>query len=233
MKGATPFADLFNPQDPLRTPNGTYISTSKGRQPPYRLLTSVEFDYQFLHKSFGNFGVGLTTGYYRRTTHSFQLAPDGSPCVVPYCVRSGDQTGLNILPLSALFIYRFDYLAKRFHIPLVPYVEGGPRVLRLVDQRRERHPLGRHLPRPTADMKAVNPSSGYGGTFGFVVTTPAAPACSTSSTAVCAKTMDAELGINHTYLFCEFNYANITGFGASHRSNLSDTMVNSGLGFEF
>jgi hypothetical protein len=48
-----------------------------------------------------------------------------------------------------------------------------------------------------------------------------------------AKTVDAELGINHTYLFCELHYADIRGFGASNKMNLSDLTLNAGLSFEF
>jgi len=45
--------------------------------------------------------------------------------------------------------------------------------------------------------------------------------------------VDAELGINHTYLFCEFHYADISGFGAANKMNLSDKTLNAGLAFEF
>jgi hypothetical protein len=242
-KGATPFADLFNKQDPIASTDPKacagvgraapcYISGNKGKQPPYRLLSTVEFDYQILHKAWGNLGVGLTTGFYRRTTHSFQLNNDGSPCVVPYCTRSGDQTGLNILPLSALVIYRYDTLANRYHIPIVPYVKAGLAYYVWWVNDGGGILSTASYPRPTATMNPKNPSSGYGGTFGFVVHPGIAIQLDFLERAV-AKTLDTELGINHTYLFCELNYANITDFGARNKLDLSDTMVNSGLGFEF
>ena len=45
--------------------------------------------------------------------------------------------------------------------------------------------------------------------------------------------MDAELGINHTHLFIEMNYANISNFGRDRTLVLSDLSFAAGLGFEF
>ena len=47
------------------------------------------------------------------------------------------------------------------------------------------------------------------------------------------RTIDAELGINHTYLFAELNYADISGFGAKDKLVLSDLTYTLGLAFEF
>ena len=43
----------------------------------------------------------------------------------------------------------------------------------------------------------------------------------------------AEIGINHTYLFCELHYADVDGFRAQNRMNLSDLTFNAGIAFEF
>jgi hypothetical protein len=219
--GETPFADLFNPQ---LDSNG---KSTKGQQPGYRMLTSVEFDVQFLRRAWGNLGVGITTGYYRRTTHGFQLNPDNTPCQVPKCTRSGDETALNIVPLSALFIYRFDLLANRYHIPLVPYFKIGLAYYIWVIE--DGGGLG-----SIAQGGAVGgqKQSGYGGTWGFVMHPGLALQLDFIERGV-ARTLDAETGINHTYLFCELNYANVNGFGASNKLNLSDTMLNAGLAIEF
>ena len=40
-------------------------------------------------------------------------------------MRSGDTTALNIVPLSIMAVYRFDYLALRYKIPFVPYFKIG------------------------------------------------------------------------------------------------------------
>ncbi len=48
-----------------------------------------------------------------------------------------------------------------------------------------------------------------------------------------ARALDEATGINHTYLFVELHYANITGFGAPNKMNLSDLTLNAGISFEF
>ena len=227
LGGATPFSDLFEPQ-------GT--GQNKGKQPPYRLLTTVEFDYQFLRRAYGNFGLALTTGFYRRTTHSFVYGSDamGNPvaCTVPNCTRSGDRTGLNIVPLSALFVYRLDVLANRYHIPLIPYAKVGlGYYVWWINDGRGLTSTAK-FPRPTAGSPSPIQTSGYGGSFGFVLNPGIALQLDFIERAA-ARTMDRELGINHTYLFVELAYAKINGFGANNKLDLSDTMLNAGIGFEF
>jgi hypothetical protein len=230
--GQTPFADLFNNQDPVKDMNGNIVSGNKGKQPGYRLLTSVEFDVQFLRRAYGNFGVGITTGFYRRTTHSFQLEGNNTSCSVPNCTRSGDETGLNILPLSALFVYRFDLLANRYHVPLVPYFKIGlAYYIWWIDAGNGFGSIASFGTDRGAN-KTGQSQGAYGGTFGFVLHPGLAIQLDFIERAV-AKTLDAELGINHTYLFCELNYANVNGFGAGNKLNLGDTMLNAGMAFEF
>jgi hypothetical protein len=224
LKG-TPFSDLFNPQ-------GT-----TGR-PPGHLLTTLELDAQ-LFKRFGTLAIGTAVGYYRRTTHSFVYPPSatGMPqvlngmvvdCAVPNCVRSGDETALNILPLELLLVYRFDVLALRYKVPLVPYfkiglayyiwwIENGGGFLSISE---------------FTDPATGKKSSGYGGTFGWVLK-PGISLLLDVLDPPAARTIDAELGINHTYVFAELNYLNIDGFGSSDKLTLSDLTWNVGLAFEF
>ncbi len=224
--GETPFADLFNG----RTYDAAGALTNKGAQPSYRLLTSVEFDVQFLRRAYGNFGVGITTGFYRRTTHGFELSPDGTRCDLATCSRSGDETALNIIPLTALFVYRFDLLANRYHIPLVPYFKIGLAYYVWFIQNGDGSIAS--YPRPTATNAGVHGESAYGGSFGFVLNPGIALQLDFIERGV-ARNMDGETGINHTYLFCELSYANVNGFGASNKLDLSDTMLNAGFAIEF
>ncbi len=225
--GATPFADLFNAREYNET--GQLINT--GQQPGYRLLTSIEFDVQFLRRPWGNFGVGLTTGFYRRTTHAFVINPDGSGCTLATCSRSGDESGLNILPLSALFIYRLDLLANRYHIPIVPYFKVG--LAYYVWWMNDGNGILSASKKPSYQPgSTIQPQEAKGGSFGFVLHPGIAIQLDFLERKV-AHTMDMELGINHSYLFVELNYANVNGFGAANKLNLSDTMVNTGLAFEF
>ena len=220
----TPFADLF-PPDPGKT------------RPPGKLLTQVEFDYQFLRRSWGNFAIGNTAGYYRRTTHSFAYVTDpttGSPTTActsgatGNCVRSGDTTALNIVPLSILAVYRFDYLARRWKIPFVPYVKVGlAYYIWWIENGGGFLSIAQYTP-----PGATSSQGGWGGTFGWVAEPGGAFLLDVLDPSA-AKIIDAELGINHTYLFCEFHYADVNGFGAAGKMNLSDTTLNAGIAFEF
>jgi hypothetical protein len=225
LHGATPFSDLFNPQ-------------GKHGRPPGRLLTSIELDTQFLHKV-GSLGVGTSVGYYRRTTHSFQYPGGGQPqvdpatgqfvvCQVGSCVRSGDQTALNVIPLEAMLVYRFDYLMLRWRVPFVPYMKLGlAYYIWIIENGGGAGSVSTwHAP------NGMSSARGYGGTFGWVLNPGLAFQldCIDPTT---ARTMDAELGINHAYIFAELHYANVNGFGASDKMTLSDTTWNVGLSFEF
>ena len=217
--GGHPFADLFSP--------------GKAR-PPGKLLTQLEFDYEFWHKWYGSFGLGHSIGYYRRTAHALEYngGNPASPCdpvANQKCVGStGDTTSLNIIPLELTINYRFDLLARRWHIPIVPYVkvglayyvwwiENGGGFLSIANYRN-------------AAGKVTD--TGWGGTLGWVLN-PGGMFLLDVLDPTAAHTLDSELGINHTYLFCELHYADITGFGASNKMNLSDVTLNAGLGFQF
>jgi hypothetical protein len=217
--GATPFADLFPPE--------------KGqKRPPGKLLTEIELDFQFLHK-FGSLGLGHSIGYYRRTTSAFQLNLDANgmatvPCVVAAgdCVRSGDQTALNVLPLQLMLVYRFDVLALRYKVPFVPYVKIG--IAYYIWWIENGGGSVATATNPTTGQQV----SGYGGTFGWTANPGMAFMLDVIDPSA-ARTMDTEVGINHTYLFAELNYADITGFGAKNKLVLSDLSWTAGLAFEF
>jgi hypothetical protein len=224
LNGATPFSDLYNPQG------------VKG-QPPERLLTSIEFDTQFWHKV-GSLGIGTSVGYYRRTTHSFEYPGGGQPVVINNkiigctvgvnCVRSGDETALNIIPLEAMLVYRFDYLMLRYRVPFVPYVKLGLAYYIWVIENGG----GAGSVSSWTFPNGKQADAGYGGTFGWVLNPGLAFQLDVIDPAV-ARTMDAELGINHSYVFAELHWANIDGFGASNKMVLSDLSWNVGLAFEF
>src|SRR5262249_2049498 len=144
-------------------------------RPPGRLLTTVEFDYQFWRRWYGNFAIGSTTGYYRRTTHSFAFNTNtttgamNQPCsttdAANMCVRSGDQTALNIIPLSMLAIYRFDYLAHRYHIPFVPYFKIGlAYYIWWIENGQGFGSVAQFTPPGSTQSQG-----GWGGTFGWVM----------------------------------------------------------------
>jgi len=213
-----PFADLFNNQ----------YTSKPCQQPGGKVLTTLEFDWQFWHK-FGSLGLGVSIGFMSRSTHSFEYSPPdaavATPCKVPYCTRSSDTTTLNIIPFTLELVYRFDVLAVRYKVPIVPYVKGGLGYNLWYIQRGDgslAFPVTNH------DQKAL------GGTPGWVFHPGVALMLDIFDRSA-ATSLDTELGINHTYLFFEGNISDISGLSGAFKDKmvLSDTTWNAGLAFEF
>jgi hypothetical protein len=78
------------------------------------LMSEVEID-RYLGHRFGSWGVGLRVGYQKLTGAA--VLSDGS--------RSGDETGLRLVPFVASALYKADGLRGLRSVPLVPYVKAG------------------------------------------------------------------------------------------------------------
>lgn len=217
----TPFSDLFNSQ---------LDASKRGQRPGAQPLTTLELDWQFWH-GFGSLGLAGSIGYMGRQTHSFAYQVDPATglgttntCQVPNCIRSSDTTQLNVFPITLELVYRFDVLALRYSVPIVPYVKAGLGYYFWFIQRGDAQ-LAYDVKNP--DSKAI------GGVPGWVVHPGVAILLDVLDRAA-ARTMDTELGINHTYIFAELSHADITGLGIfKDKINLSDTTWNAGVAFEF
>lgn len=253
LDGNTPFSDLFGDRD-----------APKGALPSYALLTQVEFDYQFFRR-FGILGVGLSAGYFQKKAPQlvyFDAGNQKRPCQIrgggegqprqffhpatgmqltgderEVCF-SGDENSVSFVPLSLLLIYRFDYVARRFHIPLIPYAKVGLTYAiwwlgtssQLVSEVRYNNGA-------SVGEDARVPARG--GTFGLVFQ----PGLALDLGAIdrqAARVMDRELGLNRVTAFFEMNLAWLNNFGVPGDRdgrpttlNLSDTIFSAGLGFEF
>jgi hypothetical protein len=71
---------------------------------------------RYLGHGFGSWGVGLRTGYTKITAAAF--GEDGVS-------RSGDETGLRLIPFSLSMVYRADGVPGLKEVPLIPYVKAG------------------------------------------------------------------------------------------------------------
>ena len=217
----TPFADVFGT---VTTENGIVTQVNR---PASRLLTTVEFDWQFWRR-FGNLGVGVSAGIMRRTAAALALSPTGAGCVEQVgtapCARSGDRTAFSVIPLTLELVYRFDVLAKRWRVPLVPYLKGG--IAYYLWWAEDADGLaGFREPDGSVDR-------GIGGTWGLVAH-PGLAFLVDVIDPTAAQVMDAELGINHVYLFAELNYGWINGFNSKEKLVLSHLTWSAGISFEF
>ena len=134
---------------------------------------------------------------------------------------AADSVTFSIVPVSALFSYRFELLADRYRVPLVPYGEAGP-TYAFYWTRDGRGNIARD----------DDGDRGAGGVWGFTVNAGLMLRMDFIERGT-AKKLDQTTGINHTYLFGEFSLNRLDNFGAGNSISVGDVTWFAGLGIEF
>jgi hypothetical protein len=191
------------------------------------LMSQLEIDFQFFQK-FGSIGVGLGLGYFTKSGKSYVCQAGtitGTTCQPDLATKSGDSTSINVLPLALLAVYRFDVLALRYRVPVVPYVKGGLTYSFW------------WITKGNGKVSSVtNPDgtkeNGRNGQFGIALTAGAALMLDAFDPGA-GRELDGALGINHTYLFWEWQWTGADGFGAKTALRIGDSTWLAGLAFEF
>ena len=141
-------------------------------------------------------------------------------------LRVGQLGGANsgfLVPLVLQLVYRWDYLAERWRVPVVPYVRAGL-VYALWWIKDGNGNLARF---------GEGGKKAYGGTFGYQVNVGLSLQLDLLEPTT-SKRLDAETGINHFYLFCEFVHSRIDNFGSAKAMRLGmDIGLLAGLTVEF
>lgn len=181
-------------------------------------LSKIEYDYQ-VYRDFGSLAIGGELGY-------GQVA--GSGLASGTTSSTSDETKLHILPMSLALVYHFDVLAVRWSVPLVPYVKVGLdyHIWWITDG------VGDTSEYVNTDAAGEHHTRGSGDTFGWHVAAGLKLLLDDLAPGM-ARTFDNEVGVNNTYLFGEFLYADISDFGSSESFQLGDTTALFGLAFEF
>jgi hypothetical protein len=176
-----------------------------------KLLFQLEVDYQFFH-AFGSAAVGAQAGYFREGAYSYDVT--GAD-------RTGDRTALTLFPTALQLVYRMDVAAKRLGIPLVPYGKVGFNYTfwRITDANGD-------------TAKADDGSKGSGGTPGWQAAAGLAIMLDWIDPGS-ARALDAETGVNHTYIFVEVAHYAVSGLGKKDVLHVGDTTWSAGLMFEF
>ena len=137
---------------------------------------------------------------------------------------SADTTTLKIVPISLDVVYRLDPLAHKVGIPFVPYVKVGA----MYAVWWFLNGSGDYAKFTNKDGKSVEALGGTGGwhaaaglRFLLDVLEPSA-----------ARSFDIEMGVNHSYLFVEYDKRVLNDFGNSNSINLSDGVFALGLAFD-
>lgn len=156
------------------------------------LLFELEMDRQIFQR-IGSFGVGVSLGYAEKYGFAGQVGEDGS------VFAAEEKTGFHMVPVRVLGVYRFDYFAIRNGIPLVPYGKLGPVYTSWWSTKG-------------GSVEFFEGSRGAGGSFGYQFTGGISFLLDVLEPRL-ARDFDSDLGVNHSYLFAEYNHANVNNFG--------------------
>jgi len=170
-------------------------------------------DWRTLHGYWGELAFGFSAG--RWTKEGTARAVGGG--------STSDTTSLTILPLSLDVAYRFTTLADQWQFPLVPYAKAGIGYSLWWMENG----VG-NISRFTSAGSTQLARGGTGGLYGTVgvrllldVFEPQA-----------ARSFDIEMGVNHSYLFAEYQMLNLTDFGNKKSIDLSDNLFLFGVAFD-
>lgn len=171
------------------------------------LLFEAELQ-RYFYQGIGTAGFGLSAGYGEKYAAA-QLV-DGAP--------AGDRTALKVIPLSVNAFYKFDYAAFKWGFPLVPYGKLG-----LI-----------YTPwwiTKGSATETVGGNKAAGGKWGWGATGGMAFMLDVLEPRF-ARDFDTDMGVNHSYLFAEYTYADVNNFGGAGL-NLSSRRWMFGLALDY
>jgi hypothetical protein len=157
------------------------------------LLVELEIERQLWQK-YGSAALGASIGYAEKYGRAITDAGNAT----------SEPTALRVLPMRLLATYRFDYAAIKWGVPLVPYVKGGFQLVHWWATKGAQTEI------------ASNGATGAGWSYGLVATGGLAFQLDVLDRRL-ARDFDTGMGVNHTYLFAEFNYAEVDNFGQKTR----------------
>ena len=205
--GYGPYATIYGRTDDQGVVTG---------QPRKGVYSVLSFEWQFINLA-GPLSLGTQLGYFRDSADALIDEPvaDGES------VRSSaDQTNFHVIPVFVLVGYRFELLADRFKVPLVPYVRGGVGYGFWVEKK------GGELAINDAGQKSRGGSWGWQANLGLMLRLDFIERAS-------AVDLDRLTGINHTYLFGEWQFSRLDNFGADKAMSVGDDTFLVGLAIEF
>lgn len=182
-----------------------------------RVLSQLQLDYQ-IFSSFGTLALGVGAGRFKESANAFV---ETGPGTIPD-ERTADRTSLTMYPLSLQLVYRFDALARRTGLPLVPYGKIGLAYALWTIRDGNGNVAKTESPRGRGRGGTRGWLAGAGLAFQLDVLDPGA-----------ARELDAQTGVNHTYLFAEWTRHDLSGLGQEGALHLGDTTWSAGLLFEF
>lgn len=205
--GLGPYATVFGRVDST----GAAVDEPKAFPMPV-----VAIDWQFLYLA-GPLGIGVQAGFFRDKAQALIADPQPNENLR----SSADTTTFGMMPLALLISYRLELLPDRLRVPLVPYAKAGL-AYSLYWIKSGSGNLARNSRGET----------GRGGVPGFQVNAGAMLRLDFLEPGT-AKKLDKLTGINHTYLFGEYQLSRVNNFGVGHTPSLGSSTWFAGLAIEF
>lgn len=205
--GFGPYATIFG-----RT-NSLGVTTKK---PKLGVMPVIAFEWQIVYLG-GPLGIGTQIGFFRDRADALLAEP-----VANQNVRSSaDKTTFGMVPVALLAVYRFELVADFYKVPLVPYAKAGIA-------------YSFWWIKDGTKKVAVNEQGekGRGGVVGWQIN-PGVALRLDFIERNAAKKLDQSTGINHTYVFAEFQMTRLRNFGIGNAIDLGDKTVLAGLAIEF
>ncbi len=159
------------------------------------LLGEASLEYQFF-QDFGTVSGGLGAGY----------AEKFAPALDDTGAQLSQKTGLKLMPFKAFLAYRFDWLANTYSVPLVPYAKAGIAAMYWQSVNAGGVELNK-------GDRGSGIKYGYFGTLGLALQIDFLDQR-------LARDFDADLGVNHSYLFAEYSLQEINDFHTQAATDL-------------
>jgi hypothetical protein len=176
-----------------------------------RYYGGFEIDWQLLRiPYFGTLAPAFGFGYTLASANA-PLADGSGP--------SDQKTSLEIFPMYLVGVVRADVVAKKSFVPLVPYAKFG---------------FGYALWNTSDedDLARVDGVEGRGSSYGYQFALGGMLLLDVFDLQD-ARTADANIGLNHSYLFAEWYVSKLDGFGSSDTLDVGDNTWMLGLALEF
>jgi hypothetical protein len=176
-----------------------------------RYYGGLEVDWQALRiPMLGTLGPGFGIGYTRSSADAI---------VVTSGERSDQPTTLSIVPMYVVGVLRADVFAREFSVPLVPYAKLG---------------LGYALwwVKSGDETAESDGKKGRGRSYGLQLALGAMLQLDWIDIDD-ARSADAHIGMNHSYLFAEWYRAELDGFGSDDQLDAGTNTWMVGIAAEF
>ncbi len=182
------------------------------------LMGELELDYEVFQK-IGTLSFGLGAGYAEKYGRAKAVTnSSGVTTMLTEAQQQAQSTGIKVVPIKALAIYRFDWLLQTFDVPLVPFVKAGLVVMPWFITNGPSIEIAEGL-------RGEGVKLGFAGTLGLAL-------CLDFLDKRLARDFDTSMGVNHTYLFGEVTLQEVFDVVATG-PDFSSRHWMFGLGLEF